>query len=129
MNSSDLTEDPWYARLGTLGFDETLRGVIADLGHSLYRVSEFSNVDRPYLLRLTTGEKARPSRKTVLAVGAALTRLGADLLVIDDLLAAAGHLPVFVIHGVKPLNQPEKEFLEQTAKKRLLNMKKRKQNK
>jgi hypothetical protein len=118
MTTRGQTEYSWYEELGALPFDETLREMVARLELSLYRIAEFSDIDRPYLHRLATGEKSRPSRKTVLAIGVALVRLGGDPLDIDELLASAGHLPLFVIHGVRPMHRQEKEFAERTVGKR-----------
>ena len=128
MDYSSSPGIPWYHELGNRPFDEVLQRIVDRLELSIYRIAEFSDVDRPYLHRLATGEKSRPSRKTVLAVGVALVRLGADPLDIDELLASAGHLPLFALDGIRPMHNSERAFLRRTVRKQNRNTNKQGRN-
>jgi hypothetical protein len=106
-------------------FSRVLDRSLTDAGASTYLAAELSGVDRPYLHRLRTGAKEHPSRQTVVRVGAALVRLGLDLVIIDELLAASGHLPIFVLNGLFPLTSEERQQIAKSKTKRKQNAKRR----
>ena len=90
-------------------FASVLKRLIEAVGCSQYRLAEVSDVDRPYLHRLSSGEKRAPSRQTAIRLGAGLVRLGADILAVDELLLAAGYAPIFAFAGVVyQIGGPEK---------------------
>ena len=101
----------WLDGASNEKFSEVVAQIRSDVDRSGYRLAEVADMDRTYLSRLERGSKDGPSRTTVLKIGAALVRLGADILVVDRLLLAAGLLPIFLIAGVPitPPPRPDKD--------------------
>jgi transcriptional regulator with XRE-family HTH domain len=97
--SIDLSAD-WLLEAADEEFSVVLRRLRKQVGCSGYRLAELSGVDRPYLHRLEDGSKTNPSRQTVLKIGAGLIRSGGDVVTLDRLLLASGHLPIFMLAGV-----------------------------
>lgn len=95
MGFDGLNEKSFW-ELAETDFASALKRLIGVVGCSQYRLAEIAEFDRPYLLRLCSGKKQRPSRAKVLKLGAGLVRLGADVLAIDVLLLAAGLAPIFI---------------------------------
>ncbi len=75
----------------TTPLHERLRRLRAESGLSYQQLSARSYVDVAYLYRLETGRAARPSRDILIRVALAL---GLPLELADELIAAAGHLPL-----------------------------------
>ncbi len=77
-------------------FGTTLRKLRLKAGKSRYRLAQFSEIDKSYLLRLERGERSNPSRNVVIRLGLALLT-GSDALTmgdIEELLFAAGYAPL-----------------------------------
>lgn len=70
---------------------DRLRRLRAEAGLSYQQLSERSYVDVAYLHRLETGRAAHPSRDVLIRVALGL---GLALEAADELVAAAGHLPL-----------------------------------
>jgi transcriptional regulator with XRE-family HTH domain len=96
----DQVDEQGIWRLAEADFADALTRLMNVLGCTGYQLAELTEVDRPYLHRLSSGEKLHPSRKTVLKIAAGLVRLGADILVVDELLLTAGYAPIFIATGV-----------------------------
>lgn len=76
---------------GALPLHERLRRLRAEAGLSYQQLSARSYVDVGYLHRLETGRAARSSRDVLIRTALGL---GLSLEAADELIAAAGHLPL-----------------------------------
>ena len=99
-------------------FAIVLRQLREEIDCSGYLLADVGEIDRPYLHRLEDGSKNHPSRSTVLKISAGLIRLGADVLVVDRLLLAAGHLPIFILAGVPTSPAKRSKNISKSRKQR-----------
>lgn len=77
-------------------FGQLLRQLRNKAGKSRYQLWKFSGVDQSYIAKLESGDKANPSRSTVILLGMGLlcNSEQVELSDIEELLMMAGFAPL-----------------------------------
>ena len=77
-------------------FAETFKRLRIKSGKSRYKLSQYSGLSDPYILRLESGERTNPSRDVVMMLGTALAQGVSSIEIwdIDALLLSADHAPL-----------------------------------
>ena len=74
-------------------FTKVFRELVKKSGASGHKISQYAQVDEPYIYHLLKGVKKNPSPEIAVRIGFALARLSEEITIddLDELLISIGH--------------------------------------
>lgn len=80
-------------RIFSNDFTKIFRELVKKSGASGHKISQYAQVDEPYVYHLLKGDKKNPSPEIIIRIGFALARLSDKVAIddLDELLKSIGH--------------------------------------
>jgi len=74
-------------------FTKVFYELVKKSGASGHKISQYAQVDEPYIYHLLKGDKKNPSPEIVIRIGFALVRSSSEITIndVDELLKSIGH--------------------------------------